>query len=71
MGRKKIFHLRSVRTSLLVQDDIMAGYLFPNEIQVPTVGTISCIDSIHSETITRNCENCSAQFSTEKEMETL
>lgn len=38
--RKKIFLLRNIRISLLVQDIIMTGYLFPSEIRASTFGAM-------------------------------
>lgn len=38
--RKKFFLLRNISISLLVQDIIMIGYLFPSEIRASTFGTM-------------------------------
>lgn len=43
MRRKNRFPLRSISTSVLVQDTITAGSFLPSEIWAPTVGTASWV----------------------------
>lgn len=66
-----MFLLRNISTSLLVQDPVMAGYLFPKALEHSHLALhhTFIMDSINSEMTGKNHENCSVQFDTDQKTE--